>query len=459
MSEPGPSRRVPLWKRISSPPPIRADYTASQPPSGNTDKRRKRKRPDRNSPPREMLFTPWMDLCGEQYAKCDTVMDRLHYEILAYEQYMAPTPEEAEARTRTHTLITNALRDLPCVGELRLFGSSAIDLVTPTSDLDMVNSNPRLAHAGPAAAIDALWAIGRRLRQRGIVQDFNVNKWARVPIITFSTRPEFGPFDVDIGINNTDGLDGVLVMRHFLDTMPALRPLLLVLKRFLSQRDLGSAAKSGLGGYGLMCLLVAFLKNNPGGRPQSYFDTPHEELSLGVILMDFFSFYGTTFNYEELYISPEEGVFRPKADALDWIGEKAQYRLVIKCPVTPGHDVARSAGRTAQIVEAFKGGLSLLEHASPPNETVLGPLIGVPQKVVDRRRCLKTLMDSGGYGRNDAAPHYDDGPRPRQNERPPASRRRYSPPRDRRDYRPNEHIPSQQSRRPYQHLRRGRRDG
>ncbi|KAL1731732.1 hypothetical protein EV714DRAFT_271532 [Schizophyllum commune] len=430
MSRDGPSSSTSrsLLQRISSPPPL-LDHNAAAGPSNDNSRKRQRKR-KRETPPPEMLYTPWLDLCRDQFSRCASALDKLHYEILAYERYMAPTPQENEARSRTQSLIMNALRDLPCIGRLHLFGSSAIGIVTPTSDLDMVNENPRLAQAGQSASIDALWAIGRRLRQRGIVSEFNVNKWARVPIITFSTRPEFGPFDVDIGVNNVDGLNGVPVMQKFLRTMPALRPLMFVLKRFLGQRDLGNAAKSGLGGYGLMCLLVAFLKNNPQGRPQSYINSPLEERSLGMLLQDFMEFYGTVFDYEALYISPEEGAYHPKEEGEEWIGdlEKAASRLVVKCPVTPGHDVARSAGRTAQIVDAFAAGLATIQEANLADETMLGALIGVPQKVIDRRVSLRHLVDGGGYGRTYAAPQYHQPYAQPRRARPPSPPRGRHPP-------------------------------
>ncbi|KAL1716244.1 hypothetical protein EV715DRAFT_293445 [Schizophyllum commune] len=430
MSRAGPSScsSRSLLQRISSPPPL-LDHNAAAGPSNDNSRKRQRKR-KRETPPPEMLYTPWLDLCRDQISRCGSALDKLHYEILAYERYMAPTPQENEARSRTQSLIMNALRDLPCIGRLHLFGSTAIGIVTPTSDLDMVNENPRLAQAGQPASIDALWAIGRRLRQRGIVSEFNVNKWARVPIITFSTRPEFGPFDVDIGVNNVDGLNGVPVVQKFLRTMPALRPLLFVLKRFLGQRDLGNAAKSGLGGYGLMCLIVAFLKHNPQGRPQSYIDSPLEERSLGILLQDFMEFYGTVFDYEALYIAPEEGAYHPKEEGEEWIGdlEKAANRLVVKCPVTPGHDVARSAGRTAQIVDAFAAGLAIIQEANLADETILGALIGVPQKVIDRRVSLRHLVDGGGYGRTYAAPQYHQPYAQPRRARPPSPPRGRHPP-------------------------------
>jgi len=42
--------------------------------------------------------------------------------------------------------------------------------------------------------------------------------------------------------------------------MPALRPLILVVKGFLSQRNLNDASKSGLGSYAVILMCISFLQ-------------------------------------------------------------------------------------------------------------------------------------------------------------------------------------------------------
>jgi non-canonical poly(A) RNA polymerase PAPD5/7 len=69
-----------------------------------------------------------------------------------------------------------------------------------------------------------------------------------------------GSFNVDIGINNTDGPQAIAVVNEYLSKMPALRPLILTVKAFLSQRNLNSAAHSGLGSYAVICMCISFLQ-------------------------------------------------------------------------------------------------------------------------------------------------------------------------------------------------------
>ena len=50
------------------------------------------------------------------------------------------------------------------------------------------------------------------------------------------------------------------MIKHYLDTMPALRPLIMVLKAFLTARSLNSAALGGLGSYALSLIAISFLQ-------------------------------------------------------------------------------------------------------------------------------------------------------------------------------------------------------
>lgn len=65
---------------------------------------------------------------------------------------------------------------------------------------------------------------------------------------------------MDMGINNTDGLLGVELVKDYLSSMPALRPLFLVAKGFLSRRGLNDASTSGLGSYALILMCISFLQ-------------------------------------------------------------------------------------------------------------------------------------------------------------------------------------------------------
>ena len=218
--------------------------------------------------------------------------------------------------------------------------------------------------------------------------------------------------------------------------MPALQPLILVIKGFLSQRGLNNAAESGLSSYALICMCISFLqvrlpcfysiiihitldwlrndcitKLNPSKRPTEFITKPRETESLGALLTDFMFYYGVNFPYSTSYISVTNGKLLPKASA-DWINTKIPDRLAIQCLVHSGmcyvstrpscdsfrsglvvtinidaltlcveNDVGKSAGRIDAIRSAFKKGYATILQLSAEDTNTLGSLVSLPQSV------------------------------------------------------------------------------
>jgi non-canonical poly(A) RNA polymerase PAPD5/7 len=65
---------------------------------------------------------------------------------------------------------------------------------------------------------------------------------------------------IDISLNQTTGLTAIAVIRKYLQNFPALRPLILIVKSYLSQRGMNEVYKGGLGSYSIICLVISFLQ-------------------------------------------------------------------------------------------------------------------------------------------------------------------------------------------------------
>ena len=50
------------------------------------------------------------------------------------------------------------------------------------------------------------------------------------------------------------------VIKGYVAQLPALRPLVLVLKAYMAVQNLNSPAFGGLGSYALICMIITFLK-------------------------------------------------------------------------------------------------------------------------------------------------------------------------------------------------------
>lgn len=86
----------------------------------------------------------------------------------------------------------------------------------------------------------------------------------KVPIVKFVTS--HGRFPVDISINQANGVSAVGIVKNFLEELPALRPLVLIVKSFLSQRSMNEVFTGGLGSYSIVCLVTSFLQVRSASR-------------------------------------------------------------------------------------------------------------------------------------------------------------------------------------------------
>jgi DNA polymerase sigma len=61
-------------------------------------------------------------------------------------------------------------------------------------------------------------------------------------------------------MSSEDGIDAIPIVKEYLDKMPALRPLVLVVKAMLRRANLGSAASSGLNSYSVVLMAISYLQ-------------------------------------------------------------------------------------------------------------------------------------------------------------------------------------------------------
>ena len=165
-------------------------------------------------------------------------------------------------------------------------------------DIDLVIESQSMAFNRKA---DVLHALATCVKRAGITDKVTIIAKAKVPIIKFITR--HGRFSVDISINQMNGVKAGQMVRHFLEHIPALRALVLITKSFLSQRSMNEVFTGGLGSYSIVCLAISFLQMHPKIRRGEI----DPSKNLGVLVMEFFEYYGCYFNYNEVGISVRDG--------------------------------------------------------------------------------------------------------------------------------------------------------
>ncbi|EIW87329.1 Nucleotidyltransferase [Coniophora puteana RWD-64-598 SS2] len=340
---------------------------------------RKRKRGQHNTDEGgQVWLTPWVNNIG--MTEYESVTQRLHDEITAFVTYVGLTSQEEYMREQVRALVHRILRNRFRRSEVNVFGSAAQGLSLPGGDVDIVLSLP---HADSRSELKtSLFQLAAMLKRTGVASDVEVRHQARIPIISFQTVPELCTLRFDIGVNNEDGLKALPIVEKYMQDHPVLKPLMLVLKSFLSRRGLSSASNGGINSFVLLCMVVSFIQLNPLNRPREDFTDFMQRETLGVLLLGFFEYYGSRFPYLTSYISITEGRLLPKPSA-PWISHPTTDRLVIQSPLDPERDCAKAASRIEQVKEAFREAKGILERITLPlrSNNHLGLIIGLKQEV------------------------------------------------------------------------------
>lgn len=148
--------------------------------------------------------------------------------------------------------------------------SSDIDLVVIASSIPNIKALQKRV----------LYAISGLLTSSGIGQDIVVIAKAKVPIVKFVSV--LGGFKIDISLNMMNGISvGARVLQLFKEVGEnSARSLVLVIKAFLSQRNMNEVYSGGLGSYSIICLVVSFLQASKPSKREWQIKSRQADLSL-----------------------------------------------------------------------------------------------------------------------------------------------------------------------------------
>ncbi|WWC66924.1 uncharacterized protein I206_100831 [Kwoniella pini CBS 10737] len=347
---------------------------------------------------------PWSDLVN--WEKCKDPAEMLNEEINAFYKYVSPTKEEFEVRLFTIELITRSLMKLWPDAEVTPFGSWQTQLYLPQGDIDLVVSNKQFSESNKARL---LAEMARAMRQARITDEVAIISRARVPIIKFITNE--GKLNVDISLNQVNGISASKIINQYLDSLPGSRQLILVVKSFLSQRSMNEVYTGGLGSYAVICLVISFLQVHPKLR-RSELD-PEE--NLGTLLIEFFELYGRNFNYQDVGISIRKGGYYYLKSSRGWLRPNQSFLLSVEDPQDRDNDISGGSFGIRQVKNTLAGAYELLlmrlferadkmsgrksgrnkEDMDPDTMSILTGVMGITKETLKQRTALQQLHSSG----------------------------------------------------------------
>ncbi|PON31777.1 nucleotidyl transferase, partial [Parasponia andersonii] len=305
-------------------------------------------------------------------SKFKSPMLQLHKEIVDFCDFLSPTPEEQDSRNTAIQRVSDVIKYIwpNCVVDV--FGSFRTGLYLPSSDIDVV-----ILGSGIRNPQQGLQALSRALSQRSVAKKIQVIAKARVPIIKFIEKKSDVAFDISFDVQN--GPVAAEFIKDAVSKLPPIRPLCLILKVFLQQRELNEVYSGGLGSYALLTMLMAMLQS-----------LRESEDNLGILLVHFFDFYGRKLNTSDVGVScNSRGTFFLKNDR--GFGNQGRSLVIsIEDPQAPENDIGRSSFNYFQIRSAFAMAFTTLTNPKfilglGPNRSILGTIIRPDAVLLERK--------------------------------------------------------------------------
>jgi len=317
-------------------------------------------------------FPPWVR-ARDSRSKSSSQIVNLHNEILDFLDLVSLTEEEQNARASLVSELKDVIKSVWPTAKVELYGSSFTELLIPSSDIDLVvldfeDNNP-------------LRSLERALRKKCDLSSIERVESARVPIIKL-VHANSG-LSADISFHICSGLQTGQFVRDCMVKMPEIKPLVIVLKYFLMQRDLNETYHGGVGSFLLQLMVISFLQHR---ELTNRFLRRSPNNNLGSLLIEFFELYGVKFNYHSVGICVEDSgsYFRKEYSNFT---DSHEYPCVIN-PIDPEHDVGKNSYYFYKVKKSFEFAYrTLIATIKKPiyeTPTILGKIIAVDLIITHR---------------------------------------------------------------------------
>ncbi|CAA2968971.1 non-canonical poly(A) RNA polymerase PAPD5 [Olea europaea subsp. europaea] len=284
--------------------------------------------------------------------------------------------EEQASRNAAVESVVEVIKHIWPKAKAEVFGSFKTGLYLPSSDVDVVilDSEIRSPQIG-------LVALSRALSQKRIAKKIQVIAKARVPIIKFVEKKSGVSFDISFDVQN--GLKSAEFITDAISKWPPLRPLCLILKVFLQQRELNEVYTGGIGSYALLVMLIAMLQSRQDRQASA-------EFNLGVLLVNFFDIYGRKLNTPDVGVSCNGGGTYFLKSSKGCLVKGKPSIIAIEDPQDPDNDIGKNSYNYFQVRSAFSMALMTLTNSKVimglgPDKSILGTIIRPDAVLLERK--------------------------------------------------------------------------
>ena len=281
------------------------------------------------------------------------ILNCLSKDISEYEKFVTANISSSSHIYKTLLInVENAVNECISEYQVHLYGSHATNLCLPWSDLDIVliqkNINRNNINENNHALLLKLY---ENLRNKKWVKDINYISNASIPIIKIYTIETYNNIPIDISIQEEKhfGLKCVELVKQYMNQFESLKPLVLSIKNILKRANLNDPYKGGISSYGLILMIVYFLKQQSfAGIDISLGENNN---NLGQLFLGFLHFYSYEFEFGKniIYIKNNSN----DLDDLKYQNISLGSRLIIIDPLNVSNNVAKSCFQSFAIKLSF----------------------------------------------------------------------------------------------------------
>eukprot|EP00536_Pseudo-nitzschia_multiseries_P002269 jgi/Psemu1/294768/fgenesh1_pm.30_\ len=342
----------------------------------------------------------------------------LHNEIVAFCRLMEPRREEMKTREDLLEKFSNLAKSTFRNCKVEVFGSQATGLCLPSSDIDIViqlEEQEETAEKGktekkkkkkekvskqqeledmenwdkPTGSPLRLLAGALREQWLDDLSYLEVIENTRIPLVKLTHAPT--NISIDVCFNQAGGPQAAALMNQYMDALSPLRPLTFFLKKFMASRGLNQPYTGGVGSFLLQMMILAFLQQ----RERHCFNQQRpSQHCLGALLVEFFEFYSTDYNFVLVGISVRfDGFFFPKGAAdrkKNFWQTNRPFSIAVENPLDPTFDVGSPSFRIDLVQRSFEVAFrDLLCHVSEPmvpTTSILASILEPSEEIMPPRK-------------------------------------------------------------------------
>ena len=288
-------------------------------------------------------------------------------ELTTIYHLLAPSPQDKRTRQEIYQNIKKGILCIWPQAKIDLFGSSAVNLYLPSSDIDLVVHNINFSKK-------LMYSLAKKLKDLRLITSSQVIPGAKIPLIKCVSR-HHSNMRIDITFSHFTGVRAIPQVLSYLNIYPPLYPLVFFLKLYLAQRGLNEPFSGGMSSFAILLFFVSFFqqyKNYRQGDPS----TPDiNTIDIATLLFHFFDLYGRKFNFITTGITTTNGgSYFPKPQTkLDPRQLKKPELPYLVDPLDDSNNVTRSTSQIhlirAEFADSHDAILSAIDSSSfsPPS--------------------------------------------------------------------------------------------